>query len=125
MKTRSGFVSNSSSTSFVIALAPDISTPCPHCGRRSVLREAFADADMYSDTGIDSDDLGHIVRTIGECDYPGVMERVRKALDEVGLLHGQGWEILQVRLSYHDHRTRDLLAEEAKRGAVKEIICLE
>ena len=33
MKAREGFVSNSSSTSFIVAVRKDINA-CPHCGRK-------------------------------------------------------------------------------------------
>jgi hypothetical protein len=33
MKMRSGFVSNSSSTSFIVGIVNPNPQPCPHCGR--------------------------------------------------------------------------------------------
>jgi hypothetical protein len=35
MKLRTGFVSNSSSSSFILSLQEDLK-PCPHCGRRDI-----------------------------------------------------------------------------------------
>lgn len=127
MRKRRGFVSNSSSTSFVIAISPDAAKPCPHCGRRTLLRERFESNDWGGDTGIGLTDLGGIIREIEEnaYGYPGSSDRVQKAVDLAATLYGQGWEILQVCLSYHDDKTRALLQEEEARGTVRTIICLE
>jgi hypothetical protein len=126
MKARVGFVSNSSSSSFVLALSPTITEPCPHCGRKSWLRETLTGDDQgWLETRTASEDLNHIVRYIEEMsdNYMGGDERKRKALAEVDFLHGEGWQILLVEMDYNDYEARRILNEETVRGAAKMIFC--
>lgn len=53
MKIRSGFVSNSSSTSFIVGLRKKKSEPCPHCGRSDPdFIDAYIERGNVNDTGL-------------------------------------------------------------------------
>jgi len=125
MKMRVGFVSNSSSSSFVLAISPALVEPCLHCKRKSHLLEAFNNNSNWEETGIISEDVNRIVHYVEEMagNYGDNETRGQKALDEIGLLHGDGWQIMLVELSYHDYNARSLLDEEVRNGNVKMIFC--
>lgn len=64
MKQRKGFVSNSSSSSFIIAYEPSLT--CPHCGRSDV---DFADmirasSDSYEDTHVVRKNAGDVLNDL-------------------------------------------------------------
>jgi len=124
MKMRVGFVSNSSSSSFVLALSPAVAEPCPHCKRKSHLLEAFSNNNGWEDTCITSEDLNHIIHYVeGMSDQYAGSNYGQKVLDAIGLLHGEGWQIMLVELSYHDYNARNLLDEEIENGNAKMIFC--
>jgi hypothetical protein len=115
MKIRTGFVSNSSSSSFVLALSPKISEICPHCGRKSMLLESLSATTNY-ETAISDKDFNQIVEYIED----NSSEKHRqKVLDETAFLFGEGWKILLVELSYHDQHNNNLLDEELGKGNIK------
>jgi len=126
VKIRTGFVSNSSSSSFVLALSPAIAEACPHCGRKSRLKETLNDdGDGWLHSRTASEDLSRIVEHIEEvtADWGRSEELKRRALNEVDFLRGEGWQIILVEMSYHDYEARSLLDEEIKRGSAKMIFC--
>lgn len=130
MKTRNGFISNSSSTSFIAALKTDTS-PCPHCGR--------SDPDLFDIV----DNLGNInpngyettkLRCRG---VEGLEDKLvdrfgfdfsKKENKELNLIverakrfESLGYKIGYFEVSYHDETTNDIIRGLGLRGTLRVI----
>jgi glutaredoxin len=119
MKDRIGFVSNSSASSFIVALAPTFKEPCPHCRRKSRFLELFHDGHCdYEANEIFSKGYESALHELETSDrgwqaMDGNMSaRMRK-------LHRLGWEIIHLRISYHDHVAHDMLDDEVACGSAE------
>lgn len=99
MKQRNGFVSNSSSSSFIVAY--ETSLPCPHCGRSD---KDFADmirasGDIYEDTYIIRTYAGDILDNLNE--QVNIYKRNVKELskenprNKIGTYTGSNWTVGQ------------------------------
>lgn len=64
MKIRSGFVSNSSSSSFILAIKSTSSVPCPHCKRVGIPITEFFSNDRYDEDKLSWDDPTEYLREI-------------------------------------------------------------
>lgn len=119
MKLRSGFISNSSSSSFIIAIDKDISE-CPHCHRKDknildLVQEKTSDCG--DDTGLKSrgkDEAINFVESQGfdseEC------QAIKTKIETAGFL---GMDIGVVEISYHDDLLNDKIREMEKAGTIK------
>jgi len=120
MKTRSGFVSNSSSSSFVLALRK--TNPCPHCGRSD---PNFLDmirtrgAEINDDNMVTSEGIEKVLADVKSYLVdPNELTQMRTALklysdDEI-------WVVASISLSNHDEVLVKLMDELIKKGnAVK------
>ena len=120
MKTRSGFVSNSSSSSFVLALRK--TNPCPHCGRSD---PNFLDmirtrgAEISDDNMVTSEGIEKVLADVKSYLVdPNELTQMRTALklysdDEI-------WVVASISLSNHDEVLVKLMDELIKNGnAVK------
>ena len=66
MKIRSGFVSNSSSSSFIIAFDTNKFSPCPHCGRRDLSIVDMVKHSRNGDNQVAWDDAQERIRRLRE-----------------------------------------------------------
>ena len=119
MKTRNGFVSNSSSTSFIIAVKK--SPPCTKCGRSdpdfiSILK-TVTEGDYSDQTHFESDDVDGIVKELKEYDYPnsGRSELIKKILAHKD---NPEYKVAQIQISYHDSLYNDMLQAGIKSGNI-------
>ena len=135
MKIRSGFVSNSSSSSFVIAYK--LQDPCEHCGRgdTNIFSAYESRHDRYSDDtyvrakglsdileslkgwyGIDSDDDDYLAK-LSPKDYKDHLEYKKDQLERfmgvssrISKQVDKGYEIIWMNVSYSDEEVfRELL----------------
>lgn len=139
MKTRSGFVSNSSSSSFIIAIKPSV---CQHCGNGSpfygLLQSLLTRTTDYSD-----DSCAHTVdevliqleKDIAECEnfirkhpeYAGgstqnEIDGIRKEMETIREIQSGGeWQVYKLCISYSDGWISCLMEEEKKKGFLREI----
>lgn len=108
MKVRSGFVSNSSSSSFVIAYDGD-SKPCPHCGRSDTnLLDIIRKSGDYDGEGsvyaVGADEvLAHLEEDFFGDDYP----KLKQAVDDASK---SGKQVAYVSISYHNQGLADMIA---------------
>ena len=107
MKIRSGFVSNSSSSSFVIGF--NMNEPCPHCGRKdpdiiSLIENA---SDRNDDNNVEVLGFDKVMEYLEGNAYPyGVPE-----IDDVRSYHvtHPNDTVAIVNISYHDETLRKVL----------------
>lgn len=127
MKTRQGFVSNSSSSSFIVGLKVD-STECPHCHRKDAnffdrleaLGERTWDESRMKARGVD-DVLAQLKEYYTTPD-PEDMETYNRLAKEAVELSHRGFEIGSVEISYHDDDLNDEFRALRETGKVKIIL---
>ena len=115
MKNRNGFVSNSSSTSFIVALKKT-NIPCPYCGRKDPgLLDLIERAEGHND------DDTHVITSTTVETLDGIMEsefvsqEVKNKVKEYE--HKSDWEVVQFCISYHEDALRDILDSLDKSGS--------
>jgi len=111
MKKRKGFVSNSSSTSFIIAVRKG--KPCEHCGRGDIdfIELIRSEQDNYCDnTKLCNEGIEDILQErITYCGYNDEMTKNLKAKLEEALSNGM--KVAEIRVSYHDDTTKRLMED--------------
>jgi len=119
MKQRNGFVSNSSSSSFVIAIKKD-GEACPHCGRSdpSIL-DAINQQENYSDEtcvdGMGIDAVLEFADQLSEYGENTETERIKKEVAK----YDDEWELAIISISYHDPLIKIMLQNAEKAGTIK------
>lgn len=138
MKCRFGFVSNSSSSSFIIGVKNDV---CPHCGNGSPfmgLLESLLSRDKdYSDDSA-ARAAEHMIERLRDeirrteefiAKHPEYKEEseeeiadFRKTIADIeGLQSGGEWKVYELCISYADNWIKCLMDEHEKRGLLKTI----
>jgi len=116
MKIRTGFVSNSSASSFIVALSPTFGKPCSLCRRKSRLLELFHDGHYdYEANEIFSKGYDNALREL-ESSSRGWQATGHDSTARMYELHGLDWEIIHLRISYHDSVAHDMLEDEINCG---------
>jgi hypothetical protein len=115
MKTRNGFVSNSSSSSFIVAVKQH-SDACPTCGRRDPdfldMVEHMGNSDGYETTKLHhrtaqdiwekgEESRGYQPQNRGKSPLFGVM---------VDAEH-KGYKVAEIEISYHDTSTTEMMSQ--------------
>jgi len=121
MKNRNGFVSNSSSSSFVIAIKKDGET-CPRCGRSDPdILDAINQREKYSDEtcvdGMGIDAVLEYADELDECDCPLAAKQIREEVAKHE--HDDKWEFAIISISYHDSPIETMLQNAEKAGTIK------
>ena len=116
MKIRQGFVSNSSSSSFIIAYKKADKTPCPTCGRCDL--ENFVDIIERSsvnndDNSVNEKGLAYVTHSLEEQlewrEDPTSIAEIKLVKKEIKRLVKEGWEVANISISYHDETLNNLL----------------
>jgi hypothetical protein len=123
MKTRSGFVSNSSSSSFIIALK-QTKEVCPHCGRSD---PDFLDLiEGMGNSGSDYESTQLISRSSQDLESSWADQYVKRfmtdnqdVIEKAKLLESEGWTIAHIEVSYHDQPTHDIMSSLDRSGNLK------
>ena len=101
MKTRNGFISNSSSTSFIVAVKTDINK-CEHCGRSDPSFFDLIEQSTDPRDVIDGEGLAIVRATLAENDNLSEMEfsKESKAVyKECQEYQEKGWTVAVIHLS--------------------------
>jgi len=119
MKSRNGFVSNSSSSSFLIAYKD--SNKCEHCGRKDpcivdMVREHSTE---WSDTTINAEGIENIL-DYKKCNYGYDEKELQDIVDRAKKIEAKGkeWGFADVDISYHDETLNDLMQQCIETGTV-------
>jgi len=130
MKIRNGFVSNSSSSSFIIGFDNSKNIPCPHCGRKDPDLIDRIRASEYANSGeateIRSEDVNECFMDIHWYIKPDkngnpIIEKPedQKLYDEMMEYQKTTGKVYSVCVSYSDIFISDLIKECEKTGTVK------
>jgi hypothetical protein len=114
MKVRNGFVSNSSSSSFIIAYKKADKTPCPTCGRYDIedFVELVRRSEGDGDSSVNAEDLEGVLERLQESlewTNDECKKEVRATMKEVKKLVKEGWRVADISISYHNETLNDLL----------------
>jgi hypothetical protein len=115
MKIRNGFVSNSSSTSFVIAYKE--CDPCKHCGRSdlNIIDLIKNSDDGNGDTSVDASGYKNVINDIDwldSDDYDNICIEMDK-------LKSEGYEFARISISHSDYTLESILHNQEKAGSLK------
>jgi hypothetical protein len=121
MKIRENFVSNSSSTSFIIAFKN--SQPCIHCGRKDPnIIKLIKTAEVYSDSNrveaMGIDDVKKFIDNYFDKEYKETIEMI-KSVDNYKFK--KDWELAAIRISRHNEEIREIIDNSISSG---NIVCL-
>ena len=101
MKTRQGFVSNSSTSSFLIFYKDKV---CDKCGRGGILHEILKRSYSYGDnTEIYTTDIDEAIKKLSE--YPGEESSVSWINDNRKLVN-EGYHFIYCSIEYRDEMAR-------------------
>lgn len=119
MKTRNGFVSNSSSSSFLIAVLKD-NKPCPHCGRKDLdfldMVEHSYNSNNHVNEIIGSGDISKYIEReygyLGRDDYDNLLSMAELNAKNPNCI------IVNITLSDHDENIHKVLKDLVSLGAI-------
>jgi len=122
MKIRNGFVSNSSSSSFVVAIKKDDGEACPHCGRSApnILKmleqkECYGGETELEGVGIDAV-LVYADEIYGDDDY---YKDEADTIREKAAKYGNDWELAVFSVDYHDEVMSQMIEDGISSGSIE------
>ena len=117
MKIRNGFVSNSSSSSFVVAFKKN--DVCPHCGRSdpNILKAIEDKAQYGGETELDGVGIDAVLEHADEISHYDKEEadRIRKK----AATYGNDWEFAVFYVSYHDKVISQMIEDMKSAGTIE------
>ena len=125
MKVRAGFVSNSSSSSFIIGVTQEAGTKCPHCGRGGTDILQIVDRANHYETCLEWDDVDEYIRQLtlqiedGEArGYGDDMDWERNLLKKVTDAKPNFTNMFGLEISYHDNMLLHVIDEMKESGEI-------
>lgn len=119
MKTRNGFVSNSSSTSYIIAIQKVLSD-CPHCKRHDIDLINYLQNSNESDNAVHETNAKELVSNIARDDWRENEEK-NKVIKKIQS-YDDTWNIIHIDISYHDETAQHTLDNLVRSGNAEIII---
>ena len=122
MKTRNGFVSNSSSSSFVIAVKESV--PCKHCGRKDPDILDLLDNSHYTHSDCNYVDEWGIDGIMNDynCIYEPQSDEEKNAEEKMKLelekYVKDGYRVASIRISHHDEQMNEIFRQCEKNGTI-------
>ena len=117
MKTRTGHVSNSSTSSFIIAFKDDKKI-CPTCGRSDPDILDMVEKSGCEDNHVDGIGTEHILYMINRSYEDG--EFKDDIIKKIKPYEGKkDWRVAEITLSNHDDIIRPVLDDMVERGEIK------
>lgn len=131
MKTRTGFVSNSSSTSYVISIDVAAHVPCPTCGVSADLlgiMNSMRTGQYSEDTEVKATGAADVVRYIKDHWFTYEEESdgdklVKQIVKDMKAAEKLGRKVAYISISYHDDVTKALFAALKERKKIDVIYC--
>jgi hypothetical protein len=123
MKIRNGFVSNSSSSSFVVAVKK--TDACPHCKRSDpnfldLVENVGKDTDGYEQTQLHARGADNVIKQIKQDsgEYHGFDDDIVNLQPVLEKAEKLGYEIGYIEVSYHDGVINEMMPSLHDRGAL-------
>ena len=102
MKIRLGFVSNSSTSSFIIALKKAENDPCPHCGRKDPSFLDLVDKFKDEDTHVIARGKEEVIKDLQNNVDFYEPEKLQELKDKILSYSDQEYDVACISVSYHD-----------------------
>jgi len=128
MKERNGFVSNSSSSSYIIAINKLATVPCPTCGISIDIIEILEHVkryDGYDDTQVKVTGAEAITSYIRD-EWFGYYDKdskeakeVEELIEKVKQVEVDGKKVAYIKISYHDGMVKSLFQSLVARKCIK------
>ena len=104
MKIRNGFISNSSSSSFIVAIDISKNRPCKCCGRTdpNFIDAVNRSSASFDDNDVNADGYKNVVHYINEMEYSEQEWKDKITTKLKPYKNEKKWKVVDIRLSYHD-----------------------